>query len=76
MHTRPDGEKKAGHGDGGSEPERPKASWPELEVKPGNWDASRREEDDRDQDGRRRRMPEAAGSRRWVVLVSAALIRQ
>src|SRR5271155_474469 len=51
VHARPDGEEKAGDGDGSSQPERPKASRPELEVKPAQRDASCREEDDRDQEG-------------------------
>ena len=48
--ARPDGEQKAGDGNGSSQPEGPKANRPELEVKPGQRDASCREEDDRDQE--------------------------
>ena|ERR1017187_9109948 len=48
--ARPDGEQKAGDGDGSSQPEGQKASRPELEIKKGRRDASRREEDDRDQE--------------------------
>lgn len=48
--ARPDGKQKAGDGDGSSQPEGPKTNWPELEVKPGQRDASCREENDRDQE--------------------------
>jgi hypothetical protein len=48
--ARPDGEQKARDSDGSSQPEGPKASRPELEVKPEERDASCRAEDDRDQE--------------------------
>ena len=48
--ARPDSKEKARDGDGSSQPEGPKASRPELEVKPSQRDASCREDDDRDQE--------------------------
>ena len=48
--ARPDGEEKAGDGDGCSQPEGPKASRPELEVEPGQRDARCGEEDDHDEE--------------------------
>jgi hypothetical protein len=48
--TRPDGEEKAGDGACSSQPERPKANGPELEIKQGQRDASCREQGDRDQE--------------------------
>jgi len=50
VRARPDGEQQAGDGDGSSQPKGPKANRLELEVKPGQRDASCREEDDRDQE--------------------------
>ena len=44
----PDGEQKAGDGDGSSQPEGQKANGPELEIKQVQRDVSWREEDDRD----------------------------
>ena len=41
--ARPDGEEKAGDGDGGSQPEWPITLRPELDIKPGQRDARYRE---------------------------------
>ena len=76
MLSCPDGEEKADYGNSGSNPKKPDARPPELAVEPRQRDARYREEDDHDQEVRARRMGQAAGSRRWVVLVSAVLIRQ
>jgi hypothetical protein len=46
----PDGEEKAGDGEGGSQPEWPITSRPELDVEPVQRDARYREQNDRDQE--------------------------
>jgi hypothetical protein len=50
MLSRPDSEEEAGDGHGSSQPEWPKAFWPDLEVKPVERNASYRQEDDRYQE--------------------------
>jgi len=76
MLARPDGEQKAGDGDGSSQREGPKANRPKLEIskRSGMRVVERRTIAIRKM--KTRRMREAAGSRRWVVLVLAALICQ
>src|SRR5271170_43716 len=59
--ARPDSEQKAGNGDGSSQPEGQIANRPQLLVKPGQRDASCREEDDRDQENEHAQ--DAGGSR-------------
>jgi hypothetical protein len=51
VHSRPDGEEKAGDRDGSSQPEGPKPSRPGLKIEPAQRDASCREQHDRDQEG-------------------------
>jgi hypothetical protein len=67
MEARPDGEEKAGDGDGSSQPEGQKARRPEFKIKPGQRDASQGEEDDGDekneeaQDARGKRLEALGG---------------
>jgi len=76
MLSCPDGEEKADYGNSGSNPKKPDARPPELAVEPrqGTRGIERRMITIRKV--RARTIGQAAGSRRWVVLVSAALIRQ
>jgi len=50
VHARPDGEEKAGNGDGCSQPEWPITLRPDLDIKPGQRNARDREQSDRDQE--------------------------
>jgi hypothetical protein len=50
VHARPHGKQQPGDDDGSSQPEGPKANWPELDVKPGQRDPRCRKKNDRDQE--------------------------